>query len=180
MSWFQVLYVAGSIAQAYGNLYSAYATKAAYDAKADWSLREYKSKKLDAKSDGIQVLKRLNSDLATIVANGAAGNVMTTSGSIYMQKIMSVRRGSEDFGLAGINQTLMENIGAVEFANLKLAGKYAKKFGVINTIADLGMSVANYKMLGLGKYKTTTEISPISKVIPWDPSMHPAYRGMRY
>ena len=33
MSWFQVLYVAGSIAQAYGNLYSAYAQKAAYDAK---------------------------------------------------------------------------------------------------------------------------------------------------
>ena len=166
MSWFQVLYVAGSIAQAYGNLYSAYATKAAYDAKADWSLREYKSKKLDAKSDGIQVLKRLNSDLATIVANGAAGNVMTTSGSIYMQKIMSVRRGSEDFGLAGINQTLMENIGAVQFANLKQAGKYAKKFGVINTIADLGMSVANYKMLGLDKYQTTqvTDISPITRI----------------
>ena len=72
------------------------------------------------------------------------------------------------------------SLETVEFANLKTAGKYAKKFGVINTIADLGMSVANYKMLGLGKYKTTTEISPISKVIPWDPSMHPAYRGMRY
>jgi hypothetical protein len=164
MNWFQVLYIAGTIAQTYGNLYAAYAQKAAYDAQADWSLREYKSKKLDAKADGVQVLKRLNSDLATIVANGAAGNVMTTSGSIYMQKIMSVRRGSEDFGLAGINQTLMENIGALQFANLKQAGKYAKKLGVINAIADLGMSFANYKMLGLNKYQTTTEISPITKI----------------
>jgi len=163
MNWFQVLYIAGTIAQTYGNLYAAYAQKAAYDAQADWSLREYKSKRLDAKADGVQVLKRLNSDLATIVANGAAGNVMTTSGSIYMQKIMSVRRGSEDFGLAAINQTLMENIGALQFANLKQAGKYAKKFGVINAIADLGMSVANYKMLGLGQYR---EISPITKIQP--------------
>ena len=164
MNWFQVLYIAGTIAQTYGNLYAAYAQKAAYDAQADWSLREYKSKRLDAKADGVQVLKRLNSDLATIVANGAAGNVMTTSGSIYMQKIMSVRRGSEDFGLAGINQTLMENIGAVQFANLKQAGKYAKTFGVINTIADLGMSVANYKMLGLNRYNTPIDISPITKI----------------
>ena len=164
MSWFQVLYVAGTIAQTYGNLYAAYAQKAAYDAKADWTLRTYKSKKLDAKEAGIKVLKRLNSDLATIIANGAAGNVMTTSGSIYMQKIMSVRRGSEDFGISGLNQILMENIGAVEFANLKQAGKYAKKFGVINTIADLGMSVANYKMLGLNKYNTPIDISPITKI----------------
>ena len=59
MNWFQVLYVAGTIAQTYGNLYSAYAQKAAYDAKADWTLRTYKSKKLDAKEAGIKVLKRL-------------------------------------------------------------------------------------------------------------------------
>ena len=77
---------------------------------------------------------------------------------------MSVRRGSEDFGISGLNQILMENIGAVEFANLKQAGKYAKKFGVINTIADLGMSVANYKMLGLGQYR---EIPPITKIQPY-------------
>ena len=148
MSWWPVVAVASSAMKAYGTYMQGMATKAYYDAQADISLLQYKEKRIEAKENGVKALSATNEALSAIIAKGAAGGVLTNEGSVLTNQWVTLRSGSEDFGLSGINQELMHNLGILQFTNLKTAGAMAGKFGVLNAITGLGTDIGLAGMTG--------------------------------
>lgn len=157
MSWWTVIAVASSAMKAYGTYMQGMATKAYYDAQADISLLQYKEKRIEAKEKGVDALSATNAALSAIIAKGAAGGVLTNEGSVLTNQWVTLRSGSEDFGLSGINQELMHNLGILQFTNLKTAGAMAKKFGILNAITGLGTDIGTIGMTGAF---TTTPVTP--------------------
>jgi len=156
MSWWTVIAVASSAMKAYGTYMQGMATKAYYDAQADISLLQYKEKRIEAKENGVKALSATNEALAAIIAKGAAGGVLTNEGSVLTNQWVTLRSGSEDFGLSGINQELIQNLGILQFTNLKTAGAMAGKFGILNAITGMGTDIGLMGMTGLWDPKPTT------------------------
>ena len=156
MSWWTVIAVASSAMKAYGTYMQGMATKAYYDAQADISLLQYKEKRIEAKENGVKALSATNAALAAIIAKGAAGGVLTNEGSVLTNQWVTLRSGSEDFGLSGINQELIQNLGILQFTNLKTAGAMAGKFGILNAITGMGTDIGLMGMTGLWDPKPTT------------------------
>lgn len=137
---------------AFGKAYATYqqgmATKAYYDAKADEALLKYRDKEITAKEQGVKVLKETNDNISEIIAKAAASGVMPMEGSAATAQIASLKVGSEEFAISLINQELMQNLGLIEFGNLKTAGKNAKKQGIMGAIFGLGTDIGTIGSAG--------------------------------
>lgn len=143
-----IIAVVASVGKAYGTYMGGMAQKAYYDAQADVALLQYKEKRIAAKEDGVKVLEETNKALGSIIAKGAAGGLMTNEGSMLTAQMVTLREGTEDYNIALINQELMDNLGLLEFKNFKQAGKYAKKFGILNAITGLGTDIGTIGTTG--------------------------------
>ena len=163
MSWWTVIAVASSAMKAYGTYMQGMATKAYYDAQADISLLQYKEKRIEAKENGVKALSATNAALSAIFARGAAGGVLTNEGSVLTNQWVTLRSGSEDFGLSGINQELMHNLGILQFTNLKTAGAMAGKFGILNAITGLGTDIGMMGMTGVWDAKPVITPTNVNK-----------------
>ena len=148
MNPWTVVAVVASFGKAYATYQSGLAQKAYYDSQADVAKLKYKSKEVEAKEDGVAVLKATNKSLSTLIAKGGASGFMPMEGSMEIAQIASLRSGSADFSVALINQELANNLGLIEFHNLKEAGKAAKQAGIMGAIFGLGTDIGTIGQAG--------------------------------
>jgi hypothetical protein len=94
----------------------------------------------------VKALKESNKALSSIIARGAAGGILTNEGSMLFQQSLSIREGAEDFQISKINQELLQNLGIIEFTNLKQAGQQSKQTGIMGALTGFGTD-----MVGLNK-----------------------------
>ena len=139
---FVILAVASSFGKAYATYQAGMAQKAYYDSQAAVSQLQYKSKEIEAKEAGVEVLKATNKALSTIIAKAAAGGMLPNEGSALLAQTMSIKEGAEDFQISKLNEEIIQNLGLIEFQNLKMAGKYAKQAGIMGAIFGLGTDIA--------------------------------------
>jgi len=148
-SFFSVLSVASSIGQAFMSYQQAAAMKAYYDAQADISRLQYSQKRVEAKEQGVRVLKETNRALGSALAQAAAGGILATEGSALLQQSVSLRGGVEDFNLATFNEEILANMGALEYANLQQAGQTQMTGGLIGALSGFGTNITNAYQGGL-------------------------------
>jgi hypothetical protein len=146
MSVWTIVAVVASVGKAYATYQQGMAQKAYYDSQADITRLQYKQKEIEAKEDGVAVLKKANADISTIIAKAASGGMLTNEGSALLATTLS--SGVEDFNVAQINQELMQNLGIIEYTNLKNAGKFAKKAGIMGAIFGLGTDIGTIGSAG--------------------------------
>ena len=139
---FVILAVASSFGKAYATYQAGMAQKAYYDSQAAVSRLQYKSKEIEAKEAGVEALKETNKALSTIIAKAAAGGMLPNEGSALLAQTMSIKEGAEDFQITKLNEERIQNLGLIEFQNLKMAGKYAKQAGIMGAIFGLGTDIA--------------------------------------
>ena len=139
---FVILAVASSFGKAYATYQAGMAQKAYYDSQAAVSQLQYKSKEIEAKEAGVEALKETNKALSTIIAKAAAGGMLPNEGSALLAQTMSIKEGAEDFQVSKLNEEIIQNLGLIEFQNLKMAGKYAKQAGIMGAIFGLGTDIA--------------------------------------
>jgi hypothetical protein len=139
---FVILAVASSFGKAYATYQAGMAQKAYYDSQAAVSQLQYKSKEIEAKEAGVEALKETNKALSTIIAKAAAGGMLPNEGSALLAQTMSIKEGAEDFQISKLNEEIIQNLGLIEFQNLKMAGKYAKQAGIMGAIFGLGTDIA--------------------------------------
>lgn len=161
MSFFTILSVASSIGQAFASYQQAAAMKAYYDAQADLSRLQYAQKKVEAKEQGVKVLKATNKALGAAVAQAAAGGILSTEGSALMQQQVSLRGGAEDFNLTQFNVDMLQNMSAIEYANLTQAGKTTMQSGIMSALTGFGTNISSAYQGGLfsGLNRKTTPTS---------------------
>ena len=153
-TWAAIAVVA-SAGKAYAAYYEGMAKKAYYDAQADMKLLQYKDKRIESKEAGVKVLEETNKALSSIIAKGAAGGILVDEGNILVAQQVSLRNGVEDFNVAQINQEIMQNLGIVEFTNLRAAGKAAKQAGIMSAIFGFGTDMATLGQTGAFDKKGT-------------------------
>ena len=145
---FVVLAVVSSVGKAYATYQAGMAQKAYYDSQADITRLQYKQKEIEAKEDGVKVLKKANADISTIIAKAASGGMLPNEGSALLATTLSLSSGVEDFNVSQINEELMQNLGIIEYINLKNAGKTAKQAGIMGAIFGLGTDIATVGQAG--------------------------------
>ena len=145
---FVILAVASSFGKAYATYQAGMAQKAYYDSQAAMSKLQYKSKEIEAKEAGVEALKETNKALSTIIAKAAAGGMLPNEGSALLAQTMSIKEGAEDFQISKLNEEIIQNLGLIEFQNLKMAGKYAKQAGIMGAIFGLGTDIATVGQAG--------------------------------
>ena len=123
--------------------------KAYYDAQADLSRLQYSQKRVEAKEQGVRVLKETNRALGSALAQAAAGGILATEGSALLQQTVSLRGGVEDFNLATFNEEVLANIGALEYANLQQAGRTQMTGGLIGALSGFGTNITSAYQGGL-------------------------------
>ena len=139
---FVVLAVASSFGKAYATYQAGMAQKAYYDSQAVMSQLQYKSKEIEAKEAGVEALKETNKAISTIIAKAAAGGMLPNEGSALLAQTLSIKEGAEDFQVSKLNEEIIQNLGLIEFQNLKMAGKFAKQAGIMGAIFGLGTDIA--------------------------------------
>lgn len=149
MSFFTILSVASSIGQAFMSYQQAAAMRAYYDAQADISKLQYQAKRAEAKEQGVQALKATNKAIASIVAKGAAGGILTNEGSVLLGQTISLGEGARDFRTAQLNEQILGSMGALEFRNLKEAGQIQQQTGILGALTGFGTSLTETYQAGL-------------------------------
>ncbi len=162
MSPWTIVAVVASIGKSYATYQQGMAQKAYYDSQADITRLQYKQKEIEAKEDGVKVLKKANEDISTIIAKAASGGMLTNEGSALLATTLSLSSGVEDFNVAQINQELMQNLGIIEYTNLKNAGKFAKKAGIMGAIFGLGTDIGTIGSAGGFSKPPTTNTTTTS------------------
>ena len=152
---FVVLAVASSFGKAYATYQAGMAQKAYYDSQAVMSQLQYKSKEIEAKEAGVEALKATNKALSTIIAKAAAGGMLPNEGSALLAQTLSIKEGAEDFQVSKLNEEIIQNLGLIEFQNLKMAGKFAKQAGIMGAIFGLGTDIATIGIKTSTPPKTT-------------------------
>ena len=152
---FVILAVVSSVGKAYATYQAGMAQKAYYDSQADVAKLQYKSKEIEAKEAGVEALKATNKALSTIIAKAAAGGMLPNEGSALLAQTLSIKEGAEDFQVSKLNEEIIQNLGLIEFQNLKMAGKFAKQAGIMGAIFGLGTDIGQIGMKVYTPPKTT-------------------------
>lgn len=147
--FFTALSVASSVTQAFAARQQAAAMKAYYDSQADISRLQYESKRVEAREQGVQVLKAVNQAMGSALAQAAAGGILATEGSALLGQTNSFKEGIRDFRMANLNQELLQNMSELEYNNLRQAGIIKAEIGTIDALAGLGTDLVDIERRGL-------------------------------
>ena len=147
--FFTVLSVASSAMQAISAYNQGMAMKAYYDAQADIQRLQYKTKVVEAKEQGVKVLKETNRALSTAIAQAGASGILTNEGSALLNQTMSIRSGAEDFQVSKLNEEILQNLGLMEVRNSKEAGKVKAQQGIMGALTGFGTGITNTYEKGL-------------------------------
>lgn len=148
MFW-TILSVASSAMQAISAYNQGMAMKAYYDAQADIQRLQYKTKVVEAKEQGVKVLKETNRALSTAIAQAGASGILTNEGSALLNQTMSIRSGAEDFQVSKLNEEILQNLGLMEVRNSKEAGKVKAQQGIMGALTGFGTGITNTYEKGL-------------------------------
>ena len=164
MSPWTIVAVIASVGKSYATYQAGMAQKAYYDSQAEITKLQYKQKEIEAKEDGVRVLEETNKAIGTIIAKAASGGMLTNEGSALLATTLSLSSGAEDFNVAQINQELMQNLGIIEYTNLRNAGKQAKKAGIMGAIFGLGTDIATVGQAGGFSNSPTTTTTQMDQM----------------
>ena len=158
--FFTALSVASSVGQAFVSFQQGAAMKAYYDSQADMANLQYATKRVEAKEAGVEALRQTNRAVGAIIAKGAAGGILSNSGSVLLQQNISLARGAEDLRLSHLNQEVLQNLSTVQYANLKAAGNTSFQQGVLGGLMGLGTDIAAIEDQGMVSFPEDSPPKP--------------------
>ncbi len=123
-------YITGGI-QAYSAWREGAYARAEYDARAAQERLRGRAQALQYKQQGIEVLRRLNENLASTVARAAAGGVDPLSGSALNLQNYAMREGMRDYSQSRDNALIATGMAEYQAQQYKAAGKAAYRTGLL-------------------------------------------------
>ena len=147
-----------NMAKAQADMYRMQAKQAEMQAKAQ--MLQTRAETLNHKRQGIEVLKKVASNLAAINARAAAGSVDPFSGSVQNLAMFNLGKGVQDFYTTRENQEMsmaqgqiIEAAGAIQSAQYIGAANQAKAQGqiaMLSSFASAGSSAHQFGMFDSG------------------------------
>ncbi len=167
----QTLAIAGLGLQAVGTIRSGQAQAANYQAQAQQTLIQARSdvirsrkEELNHKNKGVEILKAVGRNLATINARGAAGALDPFSGSTGNLMTVNLKEGYLDYGfeldnanLARENQKIIQGSAEYQARIYREAAKQAKSTAMLSAISSAAMGA-----YAIGQFSTPSAASAAS------------------
>jgi len=170
MSGFEIAFLAAAAGSAYMGIQGAKAQKKMYDAQAKQVELQATQKANNSKQTAVNVLKKLNSVMATNISKGGAGNLdpFSSGDSTDIINTASLRDGVTDFTIARDNATMAIKMGKYQADNYRYAGKVAVQQAKMSAVISMASSVATVGMVNPTAFDgsaTTTAMSATDKAL---------------
>lgn len=157
----QAVGIALAVASAYGSIQEGKAKQDYYKVQAAQTRVESDRKAIQSEFRANQILQRINSANATVIARGFAGGVQGFSGSSALIQAANDTRGGKEFAFELGNADSVRRAGLIQATLYESAGKTAKQAGYFDAAAKLGMAAMSASKTG-GPTTTQAPVTDLS------------------
>lgn len=140
--------VALSAVSAFGQYQAGRAEAKGLSRQATLKTIEFRGKELDARQQGIEVLKQINRSNATLNARAGAGGIDPFSGSAQSLAMYNISEGAREYYISEDNQIIAREGGQIAAQNLLKQAKSAQKAGLYQAVGTLGSAALSYSQIG--------------------------------
>ena len=123
---------------AYGQIKAGQAQAKGLARQAAMATLEAKGKALDARAQGVEVLKQMNKANAALNARAAAGGIDPFSGSAQSLMVYNTSEGAREYYVSEDNQIIAREGGLLAAESYMQQAKAAKMAGVYQAAGTLG------------------------------------------
>lgn len=140
--------VAMAVVSAFGSIQEGKAKKDYYQMQAAQTRVESERKAIQSQFRANQILQRINSANATVVARGFAGGVQGFDGSAAVVQAINNTRGGKEFAFELGTADAVRRGGLIQATLYESAGKTAERAGYFDAAGKLGMAGLSYSKIG--------------------------------
>jgi len=140
--------IALTAVSAYGSIRAGQAQAKGLARQATMATLEAKGKALDARAQGVEVLKQMNRANAALNARAAAGGIDPFSGSAQSLMVYNTSEGAREYYVSEDNQIIAREGGLLAAQNLMKQAKAAKEAGLFKAVGTLGQAAFTAASLG--------------------------------
>jgi hypothetical protein len=153
--------VAMAVVSAFGSIQEGKAKKDYYQMQAAQTRVESERKAIQYQFQANQILQRVNSANASVIARGFAGGVQGLDGSSALIQAVNNTKGGKEFAFALGNSDAVRRGGLIQATLYESAGKTAERAGYFDAAGKLGMAATSYSKIG-GAPTTQAPVTDLS------------------
>lgn len=158
----QAVAVAMAVVSAYGSIQEGKAKRSYYELQAAQTRVESERKAVQSQFRANQILQRINSTNATVIARGFAGGVQGFDGSSAVVQAINNTKGGKEFAFELGNADAVRRGGLIQATLYESAGKTAERAGYFDAAGKLGMAAASYGKMGGAPSTTSAPVVDMS------------------
>jgi hypothetical protein len=144
----QAVAVAMAVASAYGSIQEGKAKNDYYKMQAAQTRVESERKAIQSQFKANQILQRINSANATVIARGFAGGVQGFDGSAAVVQAINNTRGGKEFAFELGTADAVRRGGLIQATLYESAGKTAERAGYFDAAGKLAMAATSASKMG--------------------------------
>ena len=146
---FQALALATSAMSAMAQMTAGEKAKEAYEIRAKNERLRSRVEAVNARKQGVEVLKRTNASLASVLAGSPRQGLALRSGTVQDRSVFLVQApASDDFNTTAFNAYMSIATGQMRANDLSRAGDQARLQGQIGAFSTMSMAFANASSMG--------------------------------
>ena len=154
------LAIASTAITAIGQVQAGKAQAQGYRFQAEQELLKGKQASIQYQQQGLEVLRKIRENLASVNARAGTGSIDPFSGSPQSLKNYAAATGAEEYYLTAENARLQEVTSEINSAQYIGAAKQAERQGWINAIGTIGQSAMTMSAMGGAPAGSTTSALP--------------------
>jgi hypothetical protein len=140
--------VAMAVVSAFGSIQEGKAKNDYYKMQAAQTRVESERKAIQSQFKANQILQRINSANATVIARGFAGGVQGFDGSAGLIQAVNNTRGGKEFAFELGTADAVRRGGLIQATLYESAGKTAERAGYFDAAGKLAMAGSSYSKVG--------------------------------
>ena len=145
----QTVAIAMSAMSAMAQMSAGEKAKEAYEERAKNERLRSRVEAVNARKQGVEVLKRTNASLASVIAGSPRQGLALRSGTVQDRSVFLVQApASDDFSTTAFNATMAIATGQMRANDLSRAGDQARLQGQIGAFSTMSMAFANASSIG--------------------------------
>jgi hypothetical protein len=140
--------VAMAVVSAFGSIQEGKAKNDYYKMQAAQTRVESERRAIQSQFKANQILQRINSANASVIARGFAGGVQGFDGSAALIQAVNDTRGGKEFAFELGTSDAVRRGGLIQATLYESAGKTAERAGYFDAAGKLGMATLSYSKVG--------------------------------
>jgi hypothetical protein len=140
--------VAMAVVSAFGSIQEGKAKNDYYKMQAAQTRVESERKAIQSQFKANQILQRINSANASVIARGFSGGVQAFDGSAALIQAINNTKGGKEFAFELGTADSVRRGGLIQATLYESAGKTAERAGYFDAAGKLAMAGANYSKIG--------------------------------